>query len=458
LSLLINGISCSGLHFTGILGSGMSAIAQYCAWLGLHVSGSDRLKDSPDVAEVQAGLLKLGCVLYNQDGGGIDGRVDALVLSTAIEESNPDIAAARAAGIPLFHRSDILAALVSAKRTIAVAGTSGKSTVTAMIWEFLFSCGKDPSLVSGANLLALEGKGLIGNAYKGSSDILVIEADESDGTLVKYHPDTCVVLNISKDHKPVAETMELFLTLARQSSTVITNADDIGLDRIKPSITFGTGREATVTPDAVLALTPRVSFIRSGQRFDLPLPGAHNLSNCLAALAVCEREGCAASDLARAVSAYRGVLRRFSVTHLDNGVIVIDDYAHNPEKIRAAISTAQGLSPRVIAVFQPHGFGPTRFLRDDLAAMFSDVLRPGDVLFLLPIYYAGGTVQKDITSDDIVSLVKKSGRTAAVAAGRSDLISRIAALAAPQDAVLVMGARDPSLASLAGEIAKALIT
>ena len=438
----------------------MSAIAQYCAWLGLRVSGSDRQLASPDVAAMQAGLSALGCVLCRQDGSGIDGNVDALVVSTAIEDDNPDIAAARAAGIPLFHRSDVLAALVSLKRTIAVAGTSGKSTVTAMIWEFLVSCGKDPSLISGASLIRLEETGHIGNAYRGTSDILVIEADESDGTLVKYHPDTSVFLNISKDHKPVADTLELFATLARNSSTVVTNADDRQLAAIRPALTFGIGRNAMVSPDTVLTLTPQVSFIRKGQRFDLPLPGEYNLSNCFAALAVCEMMGCQTSDLAKAVSAFKGVHRRFSVTELENGVLVIDDYAHNPEKIRAALTTAQGLSrraARVIAVFQPHGFGPTRFLKNDLAAMFSDVLRPQDTLFLLPIYYAGGTVQKDISSDDIVSLVKSNGRTASVVAGRGDLIPRIAALAAPGDAVLVMGARDPSLSSLAGEIARALI-
>jgi UDP-N-acetylmuramate--alanine ligase len=459
LSLSINGTSYSGLHFTGILGSGMSAIAQYCAWLGLRVSGSDRLLGTPDVAAIADRLSAIGCLLYKQDGSGIDGRVGApgvaLVVSTAIEGDNPDVAAARAAGIPLFHRSDVLAALVSSKRAIAVAGTSGKSTVTAMIWEFLFSCGKDPSLVSGANLIGLEEKGYIGNAYRGTSDILVIEADESDGTLVKYQPDTAVFLNVSKDHKPVAETMELFRTLARQSSLVIANADDRQLDVLKPDMTFGT-TAATVSPDAVMTLTPNVSFLRAGQRFDLPLPGGHNLSNCLAALAVCESAGCAAPDLARAVSAYKGVLRRFSVTRLENGMLVIDDYAHNPEKIRAAMLAAQGFSSRVIAVFQPHGFGPTRFLKDDLVFMFSETLRPCDVLLLLPIYYAGGTAQKDISSDDIVSLVNSRGRTAFVAADRTDLVSRILATASPGDAVLVMGARDPTLGTLVKEIIRSL--
>lgn len=434
----------------------MSAIAQYCAWMGLHVSGSDRLLGSPSVAAVQQGLSSLGCRLCGQDGSGIDSRVDALVVSTAIEPGNPDMVAAQAARIPVFHRSDVLAALVACHRTIAIAGTSGKSTVTAMVWEFLHSCGRDPSLVSGANLLRLEERGYVGNAYKGTSGILVIEADESDGTLVKYHPDTSVFLNISKDHKPVVETMELFRTLAAQSATVVTNADDAMLGAIQPAVTFGAGSGAGVRPDSVASLTPQVRFTRAGRTFELPLPGAHNLSNCLAALAVCEMAGCNAKDLTAAVAGYKGVMRRFSVKRLDNGMIVIDDYAHNPEKIRAALTTAQGFSDRVIAIFQPHGYGPTRFLKDDLADMFSTVLRQSDVLFMLPIYYAGGTAQKDISSGDIASLINKRGRTASVLSDKEECVSTVRSIASPGNAILVMGARDPSLSSLATTIASAL--
>ena len=436
----------------GILGSGMSAIAQYCAWSSIRVSGSDRLKDSIDVKNPQEKLISLGSMLYPQDGSGIIQKPDAVVVSTAIEENNPDIAAARKIGIPIYHRSDVLAAIVATKRCIAVAGTSGKSTVTAMIWEFLFACGKGPSLISGATLKCLEEKGLIGNAYCGESDLLVIEADESDGTLVKYHPAITVVLNISKDHKPVPETLELFKTLASQSGAVIINADDKQLSVIPHALTYGTEKGATVFPSAVHFLNPYVSFSRNGRVFDLPLPGKHNLSNCLAAIAICEMEGCTTQDLADAVRAYKGVYRRFTITELQNGITVIDDYAHNPEKIRAAIEAAQGFSKRVIAVFQPHGFGPTRFLKDDLVAMFSEVLRSEDLLFLLPIYYAGGTAQKDISSDDIISLVKANGKAAIVAQNRPDLIHRIKLWAKPHDAVLVMGARDPSLGSLAKQL------
>jgi UDP-N-acetylmuramate--alanine ligase len=169
LSLLINNKQYNSIHFTGILGSGMSAIAQYLRWQGLNISGSDRLLNSEDTSAVKSGLLDIGCQLFEQDGSGIQKNTDALCVSTAIESSNPDIAKALKEGIPVFHRSDLLAAIISTRKTVAIAGTSGKSTVTAMVFEFLFSSGKSPSLISGANLKRLEKQGLIGNAFRGSS-------------------------------------------------------------------------------------------------------------------------------------------------------------------------------------------------------------------------------------------------------------------------------------------------
>ncbi len=432
----------------------MSALAQYCAWDGIAVSGSDRLLGSPDVCDLQSKLESLGCRLFPQDGSGIDAGADALVVSTAIEETNPDIAAARAAGVPIVHRSDVLAAIVSSKKTVAVAGTSGKSTVTAMIWELLDACGKSPSLVSGAPLVRLEAQGFFGNAFKGASDILVIEADESDGTCAKYAPYMSVFLNVSKDHKPIPETLALFSTLARQSRVVLVNSDDSRLSPLRALRTFGLS--GAFAPDKVLSIAPEVSCVREGVTYSLPLPGEHNLSNLLAALCACNELGCGPGCLAEAIRRYKGVRRRFSVDTLQSGIRLIDDYAHNPEKIRAAIRTAHRFSPRVLAVFQPHGFGPTRFMKDELVAMLGQELTKEDMLFLLPIYYAGGTAQKDISSDQIAESVRALGKNVSSPHSRPELVSLIANNAAPGDSVLVMGARDPSLPALVAEIKNAL--
>jgi len=454
LSILLNAKPCKRLHFTGILGSGMSAIAQYCVWDGILVSGSDRLLSSPDVCDLQTKMEGLGCSLHAQDGSGVTSATDAIVVSTAIEETNPDIAAARAAGVPVVHRSDVLAAIVESKRTIAVAGTSGKSTVTAMIWELLDACGMSPSLISGAGLIRLEERGLVGNAFAGTSDLLVVEADESDGTCAKYKPFLSIFLNVSKDHKPIPETISLFSTLARQSNVVLSNADDIRLANFGATVTFG--ENGTFVPDKILSVAPSVSFALRGVTYSLPLPGEHNLSNLLAALCVCDFLGCNSECLVAGAADYKGVQRRFAVTDVGRNIRLIDDYAHNPEKIRAAIRAARLFSGRLLAVFQPHGFGPTRFLKDEFVAMFDTELTNNDELFILPIYYAGGTAQKDISSDIIVDLVKAKGKNAVAPFDRRELIECLKKNVRPGDSVLVMGARDPSLPRLVEEIGTAL--
>lgn len=450
--LSMNGCHCSHLHFAGIFGSGMSAIAQYLQWRGTMVSGSDRLLTSEDTRSTGRKLSDIGCNLFNQDGSGVTASTDAVIVSSAIEESNPDVAAARARGLPIFHRSDALASILSQKKTIAVAGTSGKSTVTAMIFEFLSFCGKSPSLISGAALRRLENEGLIGNAWPGTSDLLVIEADESDGTLVKYRPAAAVVLNISKDHKSIGEIEPLFQTFASQSAWVAVNADDRGLDGIPAAARFGVHGSATWRPCEVRLEPASVIVKRQGLEFRLPLPGRHNAENLCAALCVCEYFGCVPAQLAGAVRDFRGVARRFAVTRTSSGVSVVDDFAHNPAKIAAAVSAARGIAPRIVAVYQPHGFGPTRFLKNDYIETFGTIFKPGDTLYLLPIYYAGGTATKDIASEDIIAGINSNAFKAYAASDRDELLKMLVQDVKKGDCVLLMGARDPSLPALAKKI------
>ena len=445
----INGEICSHLHFTGIFGSGMSALAQYLQWQGLTVSGSDRLLASPDSESVRTKLLALGCNLFNQ---GITPSTDALCISTAIEAENPEIIAATARGIPIFHRSDLLAAIVESMETIAIAGTSGKSTVTAIIFEFLFACGLSPSLISGAPLLRLEQEGLIGNAFSGDSPILVVEADESDGTLVKYRPAASLILNISKDHKTIAEVESFFSTLVSQSGWVAVNANDRGLDRLPAQERFGTHPSATWKPERVDLDATSVTVCRNGIAMRLPLPGSHNAENLCAALCVCEHFGCTGTLLAAAARNYRGVARRFAVTFTRMQVSVVDDFAHNPAKITAAVAAARGVSKRIIAIYQPHGFAPTRFLKNDYIAAFRSIFTSSDSLYLLPIYYAGGTVQKDISSEAIINGLGEVSFHAEVMQGRPELLQALSQNAQSDDCVLLMGARDPSLPRLAEDI------
>jgi len=301
-------------------------------------------------------------------------------------------------------------------------------------------------------LRRLEKQGLIGNAWSGGSDLLVVEADESDGTLVKYSPEVAVVLNISKDHKSIDEIKDLFARLIVQSTWTAINWDDPILVSFPSSVGFGRNSSASWRPDREELLPTSVKLIRKGIEYHLPLPGEHNLENLRAALCVCEYFGCDGETLAAAVRDFEGVARRFSVTGTKQKIHVVDDFAHNPAKIAAAVNAARGLSDRIIAVYQPHGFGPTRFLKDEYIAVFQNVFRKNDILYLLPIYYAGGTAEKNISSEDIV---KELGRVPFIAQAVSDrdgLLTKLKADAGQGDCVLVMGARDPSLPALVKKI------
>jgi len=450
--IVIDKIPYRNVHFTGIFGTGMSALAQYLSFQGIRVSGSDRLLASEDTASIRQSLEGLGCTIVNQDGSGVRTDTDVVCISTAIEESNPDIAAARVHGIPIIHRSDLLAAIISSKRTIAVAGTSGKSTVTSMIFEFLTVCGKSPSLISGASLRRLEKQGLIGNAWSGGSDLLVVEADESDGTLVKYFPEVAVVLNISKDHKSIDEIKDFFARLIGQSTWTAVNWDDPILVSFPSNVGFGRNSSASWRPDREELLPTSVKLFRKGVEYHLPLPGEHNLENLRAALCVCEHFDCDGKTLATAVRDFEGVARRFTVNKTNQEVHVVDDFAHNPAKIAAAVNAARGLSDRIIAVYQPHGFGPTRFLKDEYIAVFQNVFRKNDILYLLPIYYAGGTAEKNISSEDIVGGLGSVLFAAQAVMNRDDLLVRLKNVANTGDCILVMGARDPSLPALVAKI------
>jgi UDP-N-acetylmuramate--alanine ligase len=446
--VIVRGSRCQSVHLTGIFGTGMSALAQYLRFQGMTVSGSDRLFLSEDTASIRQSLERLGCAIVNQDGSGIDADADAVCISTAIEESNPDIVAARARSLPILHRSDLLAAIITAKRTIAVAGTSGKSTVTAMIFEFLSACGKSPSLISGAPLLRLERQGLIGNAFSGGSDLLVVEADESDGTLVKYAPEVVVILNISKDHKSVDEIRELFETFVSHASWTALNFDDAIVASLPATVGFGRSSSAAWRPEHEQLLSTSVKLFRRGIEYHLPLPGKHNLENLAAALCVCEHFGCEGPTLADAVRTFEGVARRFTVTETEQNVHVVDDFAHNPAKIAAAVNAARGLSERIVAVYQPHGFGPTRFLKKEYLATFRAVFRQNDSFYLLPIYYAGGTAQRNISSEDIINGLGPVSFNAEAVSDRNELLTKLKVDVRSGDCVLVMGARDPSLPGL----------
>jgi UDP-N-acetylmuramate--alanine ligase len=436
------------IHFAGVGGSGMSALAQYLVLNGGRASGSDRSFDRGQNGQGRALLERLGVVVTAQDGSGVAGDCSAVVYSTAVEEQVPDFAESRRLGVPLVHRSELLARFVAQRRTVAVTGTSGKSSTVAMIFEILRGAGRDPSVITGGELRLLQDQGLWGNAWAGGSDLLVIEADESDGSLVRYHPALGVVLNLQRDHKEMAEVAGLFRTFRDQARSLVVGEGLPDLDGIR----FGFNAGAQVRGLDLETGPAGSSFSVDGVAFVLPVPGRHNVENALAAIAACRELGVPLAAMVAPLAAYRGVARRFQSLGSARGVEVVDDFGHNPAKIAASLAAARLRCQRVLTVFQPHGFGPLRFLRADFVATFAGQLRPQDRLWILEAFYAGGTAVKDLSAADVVAEIAAAGVQARFAASREELVRELAAEARAGDLVLVMGARDPSLTALARTI------
>lgn len=443
-------------HYAGLGGSGMSALAQYQVMRGGVASGSDRGFDRGERPESREQLERLGIRVTPQDGSGIEGAA-ALVVSTAVEAQVPDVAAARRLELPVVHRSEMLAHWVAHTRSIAVSGTSGKSTVVAMVFEALRGAGRDPSVITGGDLVCLEDEGLWGNAWAGTSDLLVVEADESDGSLVRYRPAIGVALNLTRDHKTEAEVLGMFETLRGRTRERFVCGEDHALATLQAgALVFGTSERAHVRATSIVLHPDHSTFEVDGVPVRLPVPGRHNVDNALAAIAVGVALGVPVAELAAPLARFRGVGRRFQSLGSARGIEVIDDFAHNPAKIAAAIATAHQRAKRVLAVFQPHGYGPTRFLREDLVDTFCSQLRSGDRVWLLEVFYAGGSAVRDFSAADLVSDMADRGAAAEFAPSRAALLERLADAARPGDLVLVMGARDPSLTRFAGELLERL--
>jgi UDP-N-acetylmuramate--alanine ligase len=447
------------IHFIGVAGTGMSAIAQYLAGTGHTVSGSDRefAKDSTDLIKQQLTEAGIGC--FAQDGSGIHAGLDAVVVSTAIEDTVTEFKKAKDLGIAILHRADMLKAITDTKKTIAVSGTSGKSTTSAMLFHILHESGFEASIISGAGLVSLQQQGKIGNAYAGKGEWLVIEADESDGTLVKYHPAIGIILNLDKDHKEMGELQEIFAQFKKNiTDKLIVNASHAGAAVYSQDTAhdFGYAEGVGYRMAGFVQHTDRAEFTINQVPFSMPVLGAHNMENAAAACAAACLAGATLEQCATALQNYGGIYRRMQLLAVVNGVTIYDDYAHNPVKIAAAIRALQPLANRVIAWFQPHGYGPTRFLRNDFVHEISAVLRPDDQIWMSEIFYAGGTAVKDISANDLIQDIAQKGKQAFFEADRKDLPAALRKVLQPGDILLLMGARDPSLEAFAKEVVKRL--
>ncbi len=430
----------------------MSALAGFLAEKGHNVSGSDRLFDAAPDSRLFERLKRGGIEIVRQDGSGIDGSFDLAVFSTAVERGNPDRKRAEELGLPVKTRPEYLAETVSRFRTVAVAGTSGKSTTSGMLAFLMERLGMDPCFIGGGRVKNFVTERRAGNYLSGRSDWLVIEACESDGTIVDYKPVHSIILNLGLDHHSISETAHMFKKLCENTSgLVITGGDDENIVRwgLNGPINFSIERESPYRAENVEYHRLSTAFTVRGRKFTVPLPGKHNLYNAVACIAFLSELGVPLEDTGEVLRGFSGIERRFDIRLDDESYLVIDDYAHNPDKIFNLMQTMKLVSRSVCYIFQPHGYGPTRLLREGYIETFVANLRESDYLFLLPIYYAGGTSARDISSENIVEAVAASGKQASAMGERR----RIFGLLGNWQSYVIFGARDDSLSDYAEEIA-----
>lgn len=445
-------------HFSGIAGAGMAPLACLMRSRGHEVQGSDRALDQGKGRETAAWLRAAGISVFPHDGSAITREIGRFVHSTAVEASTPEMQVAVALGLTRVPRPALLAEVVNGGRPgVAIAGTSGKSTITGMLAWLMREAGRSATVIGGA---ALVGDGPAGCILAGPAEGPVIaEACESDGTLVGYHPAIGLIHNVSRDHGELPALRAQFGTFAASCSTLFVNAlcpEAATIGRTFNAVTYGAVQGAGAVLEVLSLEAERASGVlryhNSEIKLDVPLPGLHNLENAAAAALIAIELGLDAITIGTLMGRFPGAARRFErIGVTASGIRVVDDYAHNGEKLRAAITTAQAGARRVLAVFQPHGFGPARFLRGELRELLPTLLRSQDRFCYAEIFYAGGTVARDISSR---ALAEDIG--GAYAPDHAAVRAWVAREARPGDTVLIMGARDPELPRLAREVLAAL--
>jgi UDP-N-acetylmuramate--alanine ligase len=457
--------------FCGIGGSGMLPLACIVQGHGFAVAGSDRSLDQGRIAEKFRFLERRGIRLFPQDGSGVTSPDQILVTSAAVEESVPDVQSARRLGAEHLTRPQLLARLFNAAPTaIAVGGTSGKSTVTGMIGWILKEAGLDPTVMNGAVMKNFVTEDTpFASALVGGGDVFVSEVDESDGSIALYEPRIAVLNNITLDHKSMDELRMLFLDFVSKAQVTVLNLDDgetnLLASRVSPEqrLTFSFNSPAadylgSAVEEQPLAISFDVAEKKSGEtvRVSLQVPGRHNAANALAALAAARAAGVPLQKAAEALGGFNGLRRRFDVVGTRNGISVIDDFGHNPDKIGATLDTLHAFPGRLLLMFQPHGYGPLRQMGRELIDCFASRMGPEDVLIMPDPVYFGGTVERTVGSADIIEGVRASGRNAEHISDREQGGERLRELARAGDRIVIMGARDDTLSTFASELLNAL--
>jgi UDP-N-acetylmuramate--alanine ligase len=455
--------------FCGIGGSGMTPLALIVQGMGGHVEGSDRALDQGRNGERFDFLRARGVALHPQDGSGIrrDGQI--LVTSTAVEETIPDVQAARRMGAAVMTRAQLLAQLFNtAPLGVGVAGTSGKSTTVGMIGWILDRAGRRPTIVNGADMNNFIAPGSpIASARVGDGDIFVSEVDESDGSIALFEPRVAAVNNISLDHKSLDELRKLFRGFVAGAQTAVLNLDNAETRALAAELKSGRAMTYSLRdPSAdLLASAPlpaptgiafrvRARDTRETVAVELKVPGLHNVANALAALSVAKACGVGLAEAASHLAEFSGIRRRLEIVGTAREIAVIDDFAHNPDKIAATLQTLHAFPGRLLLMFQPHGYGPIRLLRDELVDCFAREMNEQDVLVMPEPVYFGGTVDRSVGSRDIIHDIERRGRNALYVPDRAAGGDALVKLSRRGDRIVIMGARDDSLSLFARDIVR----
>ena len=469
------------LHFVGVGGIGMSALAQMARSLGHEVTGSDRALHAPENAPIFQALCAQGVRLCEQDGSVYESFTpDAIVYSTAIEEDNPDFRRAPE-GTERMHRSVALERSIRelhAQTSFAVTGTCGKTSVSAWLAEALANLGQDPGIITGGLVNAFRSETLAGNYRKGTGNYFVIEADESDKSLLNYPTDAALILNIGTDHYSKEELARVFGEFAANTARIAVLEDRAyrticefrGGDFLPghlETLLFSTESDApeSVGGHRVIRLDSFSSTkdgayaaIDGHAKIRLPGPGFYTAANALAVYTALLTLGFAPCDAIRSVENFHGVWRRFNAAGVNSrGARVFDDYAHNVEKILSCIEAGRELaSGRVTAIFQPHGYKPFGFMREELFSALEKNLGPNDRFILMPVFYAGGSSSFSPTAEEVAAEYRKKSphpERYLTFPDRQSAQEYLRGQSAAGDVILVMGARDTSLSNWARTIA-----
>ena len=443
------------VHIVGVGGAGMSAIATVLAAMGHEVSGSD-LKDSAGLRRLEASGVR---VHVGHQAAHV-GDADLVAVSTAIPERNPEVVAAKERGVPVARRAEILAAVASTRRCVAVSGTHGKTTTSSMLALALVHAGLEPSFIIGGELNEIGG-----GAVWDDGDLFVVEADESDGTFVELPAELAIVTNIEADHLDFYGSLHAIETafdhfLAAPGPNVVCADDPIAarLGRAHGAVLYGTSADADVRIVDPVSERAGASFtlVRGEEvigELRLPVPGLHNMRNATAATVAAMSLGAPFAACQAALARYAGVARRFQYKGRARGVTFVDDYAHNPGKVRALLEAARaGGWGRVVCAFQPHRYTRTAALAGEFGEAFDDA----DVIAIMDVYAAGEPPQPGVTGKLIVDAVLDHHPWKRVAwlPGRDDVLTYLAHELRSDDLCLTVGAGD--VTSLSGEIADRL--